>query len=78
EGPTGRLVADLGGCHPVVVQAAASAHDIGHPPFGHLGEKALDRLARSRFRLHEGFEGNAQTYRIMTRLDEHDRPGVGL
>lgn len=77
-GPTGRLVEELGGCHPVVVQAAASAHDIGHPPFGHLGEMALDRLARSRFRLMEGFEGNAQTYRIITRLDEHDRPGVGL
>jgi len=78
EGPMGRLVEELGGCHPVVVQAAASAHDIGHPPFGHLGEQTLDRLARDRFRLHEGFEGNAQTYRILTRLDEYDTPGVGL
>lgn len=78
EGPMGRLVEELGGCHPVVVQAAASAHDIGHPPFGHLGEQTLDRLARDRFRLLEGFEGNAQTYRILTRLDEYDTPGVGL
>lgn len=78
EGPTGKLVEELGGCHPVVVQAAASAHDIGHPPFGHLGEQTLDRLARIRFRLREGFEGNAQTYRIMTRLDEYDTHGVGL
>lgn len=74
----GRIVAELGGAHPVVVQAAAAAHDLGHPPFGHLGEQTLDRLATSRFGLTEGFEGNAQTYRILTRLDEHDRPGVGL
>ena len=75
---TGRIAAELGGAHPVVVQAAAAAHDLGHPPFGHLGEQTLDRLARSRFGLAEGFEGNAQTFRIITRLDEHDRPGVGL
>lgn len=75
---TGALVEELGGCDPVVVQAAASAHDVGHPPFGHLGERALDRLARDRFRLQEGFEGNAQTYRILTRLDEHAVQGVGL
>ncbi|UWF76998.1 MULTISPECIES: deoxyguanosinetriphosphate triphosphohydrolase family protein [Microbacterium] len=74
----GRIAAELGGAHPVVVQAAAAAHDLGHPPFGHLGEQTLDRLARSRFGLTEGFEGNAQTYRILTRLDEYDRPGVGL
>lgn len=73
-----QIVAELGGAHPVVVQAAAAAHDLGHPPFGHLGEQTLDRLARKRFGLKEGFEGNAQTYRIITRLDEHDRPGVGL
>ncbi|WP_243229560.1 deoxyguanosinetriphosphate triphosphohydrolase family protein [Microbacterium sp. CIAB417] len=74
----GRVAAELGGAHPVVVQAAAAAHDLGHPPFGHLGEQTLDRLARSRFGLSEGFEGNAQTFRIISRLDEHDRPGVGL
>jgi dGTPase len=78
DGPTGRLVAELGGCDPVVVQAAASAHDLGHPPFGHLGEQALDRLSRERFGLREGFEGNAQTFRIITRLDEYDRSGAGL
>lgn len=75
---TGALLEELGGCDPTVVQAAASAHDVGHPPFGHLGEKTLDRLARDRFRLREGFEGNAQTYRILTRLDEHAIQGVGL
>jgi dGTPase len=72
-GPHARLVNDLGGCDPVVVQAAASAHDLGHPPFGHLGERTLDRVARSRFGLVDGFEGNAQTFRIMTRLDVHHR-----
>src|SRR6185312_5427681 len=71
---TGRhadLLDELGGCDPVVVQAAASAHDLGHPPFGHLGERTLDRIARSRFGLVDGFEGNAQTFRILTRLDVH-------
>jgi len=72
------MVESLGGCDPVVVQAAASAHDLGHPPFGHLGEQTLDRLARDRFGIAEGFEGNAQTFRILTRLDEHDQPGAGL
>ncbi|GAB3845237.1 deoxyguanosinetriphosphate triphosphohydrolase family protein [Nesterenkonia populi] len=77
-GRTGELLDSLGGCHPVVVQAAACAHDVGHPPFGHLGEQALDRLAREHFGLAEGFEGNAQSFRILTRLDEYDRDGAGL
>ncbi|GAA5517821.1 deoxyguanosinetriphosphate triphosphohydrolase-like protein [Demequina sediminis] len=78
RGERGALVRDLGGCDPVVVQAAAAAHDLGHPPFGHLGEQTLNRLARERFGLDEGFEGNAQTFRILTRLDEYDRAGSGL
>src|SRR6188472_2483427 len=57
------------GCDAVVVQAAASAHDLGHPPFGHLGERVLDRLARQTLGLVDGFEGNAQSYRILTALD---------
>ena len=72
------LVDRLGGCDPVVVQAAASAHDLGHPPFGHLGERILDRIARSRFGLVDGFEGNAQTFRILTTLDVHGEQEHGL
>jgi len=63
------LLDDLGGLDHVVVQAAANAHDLGHPPFGHVGERVLDRLARERFRLADGFEGNAQTFRILTELE---------
>lgn len=67
-------------CDPVVAQAAASAHDLGHPPFGHLGESVLDRLARESLGLLDGFEGNAQTYRIVATLDVcHDAPrGLNL
>ncbi len=77
-GPDAELADRLGGCDPVVVQAAASAHDLGHPPFGHLGERILDRIARSRFGLADGFEGNAQTFRILTELDVHGSDGSGL
>lgn len=79
-----RLVAEqpkvaeaIGGIDPDVVEAAALSHDLGHPPFGHSAEEELDACAR-KAGLADGFEGNAQSFRILTRLAIHRVDYYGL
>jgi dGTPase len=66
------------GCEPDIAETAALAHDLGHPPFGHNGEQALAALSDDI----GGFEGNAQTLRLLTRLEAKtfapDGRSVGL
>jgi len=61
------------------VAAAALAHDLGHPPFGHVAEHELNRLLKSAcIGDTDGYEGNAQSFRILTRLAVHREAQRGL
>ena len=67
----------IGGIDPDVVEAAALSHDLGHPPFGHTAEEELDKCA-VKHGLKDGFEGNAQSFRILTKLAIHRIDYYGL
>jgi dGTPase len=68
------VITKAGGLDPDVATAAAAAHDLGHPPFGHIAEDELQNiLSRSTadpdtLRLPDSFEGNAQSFRIVAKL----------
>jgi dGTPase len=75
------IVAAHGGLDIAAAEAAGWAHDIGHPPFGHVGEQIIDEWLQAKSgdrRAQNGFEGNAQTFRTLVRLDQRATKSLGL
>lgn len=72
----GRTIARALGANEDLVEAICLAHDLGHPPFGHSGEVALNRLMKD----HGGFDHNKQSFRIVTKLEQRypEFPGLNL
>ena len=74
----GRELGAALGADPDLMESACLAHDLGHPPFGHNGEEALAKISQSI----GGFEGNAQSFRLLTRIEaktvDSDGLSVGL
>ncbi len=72
----GRTVARALGANEDLIEAICLSHDLGHPPFGHSGEVALNRLMDG----HGGFDHNKQSLRIVTKLERRypDWPGLNL
>ena len=70
-----KVCEDVGGIDPNTVEAACLAHDLGHPPFGHTAEEQLNTLMGASA---GGFEGNAQSFRIVTKLAFKSTKHAGL
>ena len=72
----GRTLARSLGCNEDLTEAISLAHDLGHPPFGHVGEETLNHLMQH----HGGYDHQKQTYRIITDLERRypDHPGLNL
>ncbi len=75
-GQIGRTLARALGGNEDLIEAISLAHDLGHPPFGHVGEATLNTLMRE----HGGYDHQRQTYRILTELEERypEHPGLNL